>query len=110
MPPDTIGAELADVLFEKTDVKNTVAKTHQSGLFILPSFGLGGELNVFAEAQASQKHNCMKKVIREIAALGCRFCIIDMHPDFGPLERAALIASDEVLVPAHAGFLRGIRA
>jgi chromosome partitioning protein len=99
LAPDTIGAELADVLFEKTDTENAITKTHCPGLFMLPSFGLGGELNVFAENQAGQKHNCMRKVIRDIASLGYRFCIIDMHPDFGPLERAALIASDEVIVP-----------
>jgi cellulose biosynthesis protein BcsQ len=54
---------------------------------------------VFAENQAAQKHNCVRKVIREAAALGYRFCVLDMHPDFGPLERAALIAADEVIVP-----------
>jgi chromosome partitioning protein len=76
LAPDTIGAELADVLFEKTGTENAITKTHWPGLFILPSFGLGGELNVFAENQAGQKHNCMRRVIREIASLGYRFCII----------------------------------
>jgi chromosome partitioning protein len=99
LAPDTIGTELADVLFEKEDIEQAIAKTRWPGLFILPSFGLGGELKVFAENQASQKHNCIKKVIREVAALGYRFCVLDTHPDFGPLERAVLIAADEVIVP-----------
>jgi chromosome partitioning protein len=99
LAPDTIGAELADVLFEKKDVEQAITKTRRPGLFILPSFGLGGELKVFAENQAGQKHNCIKKVVREVAALGYRFCVLDTHPDFGPLERAVLIASDEVIVP-----------
>jgi chromosome partitioning protein len=96
---DSIDEELADVLFEKKDIKQAIIKTRCPGLFILPSFGLGGELKVFAENQAAQKHNCVRKVIREAAALGYQFCVLDMHPDFGPLERAALIAADEVIVP-----------
>jgi chromosome partitioning protein len=99
LAPNSIGAELADVLFEKKEVEQAIAKTRCPGLFILPSFGLGGELKVFAENQAGQKHNCVKKVIREVATRGYRFCVLDMHPDFGPLERAALIAADEVIVP-----------
>lgn len=99
LAPASIGAELADVLFEKKTIEQAIAKTHWPGLYITPSFGLGGELKVFAENQAGQKHNCMRKVVREVAALGYRFCLIDMHPDFGPLERAALIAADEVIVP-----------
>jgi chromosome partitioning protein len=96
---DTINAELADVLFEKQTLEEAVTATSCPQLFILPSFGLGGELKVFAENQAGQKHNCMRKVVRSASSLGYSFCIIDMHPDFGPLERAALIASDEVIVP-----------
>lgn len=99
LAPDTIGAELADVLFEHKNLEQAVANTRCPGLFIVPSFGLGGELKVFAETQAGQKHNCMKKVVRGAAAMGYRFCVMDMHPDFGPLERAALIAADEVIVP-----------
>jgi chromosome partitioning protein len=99
LAPAAISAELADVLFEKTDAAGAITRTAWPGLFMLPSFGLGGELNVFAENQASQKHNCIRKVVRDAAALGYRYCVLDMHPDFGPLERAALIAADEVIVP-----------
>jgi chromosome partitioning protein len=99
LAPGSIGAELADVLFEQKDVAAAIAPTRWPGLFILPSFGLGGELKMFAENQAGQKHNCVRKVVREVAALGYRFCVLDTRPDFGPLERALLIAADEVIVP-----------
>ena len=99
LAPDTIKGELSDFLFEKKALEQIITETSTKGLFIIPSFGLGGELKVFAENQAGQKHNCMKKVIRAAGALGYRYCLIDMHPDFGSLERAALIASDEVIVP-----------
>jgi chromosome partitioning protein len=99
LAPAAIGAELADVLFEKTTIADAIVRTAQPGLGILPSFGLGGELNVCAANQAGQKHNCLRKLVRDVAALGYRYCILDMHPDFGPLERAALIAADEVIVP-----------
>lgn len=96
---DMISAELADVLFEKKTLDETITKTSYPGLSILPTFGLDGELKVFAENQAGQKHNCMRKIVRSAFSLGYRFCVVDMHPDFGPLERAALIACDEVIVP-----------
>jgi chromosome partitioning protein len=99
LAPSGINAELADALFEKKSVSETAAKTKTPGLYILPSFGLDGELNIFAETRAAREHNCMKKIIRAAAAEGFRFCVIDTHPDFGPLERAALIAADEVVVP-----------
>jgi chromosome partitioning protein len=99
LAPRGIAAELADVLFENKSLDQASSPTRCPGLFILPSFSLGGELKGFAENQARQKHNCMKKVMRHAAASGYRFCILDMHPDFGPLERAALIAADEVIVP-----------
>jgi cellulose biosynthesis protein BcsQ len=70
LAPAAIGAELADVLFEKTTAADAIVRTAQPGLGILPSFGLGGELNVFAENQAGQKHNCLRKVVRDAAALG----------------------------------------
>jgi chromosome partitioning protein len=99
LAPADISAELSDVLFEKKTMEIAVARTAVAGLSILPSFGLGGELNVFAETQAGKKHHCIKKVVRAAAEMGFRFCVIDLHPDFGPLERAALIAADEVIVP-----------
>ncbi|MDR0557693.1 MAG: AAA family ATPase [Treponema sp.] len=44
-----LAAELADVLFEKKTIEQAIAKTRWPGLYIVPSFGLGGELKVFAE-------------------------------------------------------------
>jgi chromosome partitioning protein len=99
LAPAAIRAELADVLLEKTAAADAITRTAWTGLFMLPSFGLGGELNVFAETQAGRKRDCIRKVARTAAALGYRYCVLDMRPDFGPLERAALLAADEVIVP-----------
>jgi chromosome partitioning protein len=94
-----ISAELADVLFGKVELSNAVAKTAFPGLFLLPSAGVGGELNLFAKTLASQQHKCVKKITRDAAARGFRYCVIDMSPAFGSLERACFAAADEVVTP-----------
>jgi chromosome partitioning protein len=69
------------------------------GLAILPTAGLGGELKAWDEGAGGRKPFAMRKVIKGIAALGFRYCILDLSPGFGAIERAALVASDEVITP-----------
>lgn len=97
--PAEIDAELSDVLFGKAALKSTIAKTATERLDILPTAGVGGELNLYAKTLASQQDRCIKKITREAADLGYSFCIIDMSPAFGPLEWACFIAADEVITP-----------
>jgi len=97
--PGGLDAELADALLKKTPVKNAIVRTETPGLSILPTAALGGRLKVFSEGQALQQPFCMKNLVREIAAAGYRFCVIDLSPGWGPIERASLIASDEVITP-----------
>jgi chromosome partitioning protein len=97
--PDALESELADVLMKQTAAKNAIIKTGFPGLSLLPTAGLGGQLKVFAEGQAAQDQFCMKRILKEAAALGFRFCIIDLSPGWGPIERAAITAADEVITP-----------
>lgn len=102
--------EAADVLFGKASVKQALAKIDADRLFldplyILPTAGLSGDLRLFAETAAMQKPFCIRPDIKELAALGFVFCIIDLSPSFDALERAALLAADEVITPIMPDFL-----
>jgi chromosome partitioning protein len=97
--PDGLDAELAEVLMKTAQPKEAVIKTGFPGLSLLPTAGLGGSLKVFAEGPALQQPFCMKNLVKEIAALGCRYAVIDLSPGWGSMERAALIAADEVITP-----------
>jgi chromosome partitioning protein len=94
-----MSAELADVLFGKVELGGAIVKTGVSGLSLLPSAGLGGELNLYAKTLASQQDRCIRKITREAAGMGFRFCVLDTSPAFGALEWAALMATDEAITP-----------
>jgi chromosome partitioning protein len=97
--PKELNAELSDVLFGKVALEQAVVETRTPGLSILPTAGLGGELNLYAKTLAIQQDRCMRKIAREAAATGYRYCILDMSPAFGPLEWACFLAADEVITP-----------
>ena len=97
--PKEVTVELSDILFAKADLKNVLFKTATPGLSLLPTAGLDGELNLYSKTLASQQDRCMLKITREAAALGFRFCVLDMSPAFGALEWACFMAADEVITP-----------
>ena len=96
---EEIDAELSDVLFAKTKLKDAIVKTDTTGLSLLPTAGLGGELNLYSKTLASQQDRCIKKITKEAATMGFQYCIIDMSPSFGALEWAVFMATDEVITP-----------
>jgi chromosome partitioning protein len=97
--PEALKSELAEVLLKQSQVKNAIIKTNFPGLSLLPTAGLGGQLKVFAEGQAAQDQFCIKRILKDIAILGFRFTVIDLSPGWGPIERAAVTAADEVITP-----------
>jgi chromosome partitioning protein len=70
-----------------------------SSLSVLPTAGLGGELKVWDEGAGTRRPFAMRDIVKGAAALGFKFCILDLSPGFGAIERAALVASDEVITP-----------
>lgn len=97
--PDALDAELANVLSEQETPENAIVRTAFPRLSILPTAGLGGGLKAFSEGPALQKPFCMKNLIRHIETLGYLYTVIDLSPGWGSIERAALIASNEVITP-----------
>jgi chromosome partitioning protein len=96
---ESIKFELSDVLYGKAPLDQAIMKTETPGLFLLPTAGLGGTLKAFSESQAKDDPFCMRRLIRKAAELGYTYSIIDLSPGWGAIERAAILASDEVLTP-----------
>jgi len=116
-----LGAELATVLLGRCAVSQAVIPSTVPGLSLLPTAGLGGELKVWDEGPGSRKPFALREAVRDAAGMGFLFCILDLSPGFGAVERAALVASDEVITPIipdpfsisgleiFAGNLKGLR-
>lgn len=96
---ETISAELADVLLDRATLDKAVVKTGTPGLFLLPTAGLGGDLKAFSESQAKDDPFCLRRLVKEAAAQGYAYTVIDLSPGWGAIERAAVLAADEVLTP-----------
>jgi chromosome partitioning protein len=94
-----LSAELATVLFGKCKLREAIVQSRCPGLSLLPTAGLGGELKVWDEGAGVRKPFAMREIVKGIAALGYKFCIMDLSPGFGAVERATLAASDEVITP-----------
>jgi chromosome partitioning protein len=92
--------ELSDVLQGKVDVRSALIQTDVPGLFLLPTFGIVGELKRYVEnAGELQLNKTVKTLIENITREGFQFCVIDLSPAFGKLERAALLSATETITP-----------
>lgn len=92
--------ETVDLLQGKATMKDACIQTQTQGLSVIPTFGIGGGLKTYVENIGELIINkAVKRLLIDIGRQGYRFCVIDMSPAFGKLERAALIAADEVITP-----------
>jgi chromosome partitioning protein len=92
--------ELADILQGKAEAPAAIIPTDTAGLYLLPTFGIAGELKPYIEnAGELQINRAVKNLIADIAKQTFAFCVIDLSPAFGKLERAALIAASETITP-----------
>ena len=91
---------LQGILQEKPKLKDAVITTIAENLYLLPTFGIAGELKEFVENTGETKINyAVKNLIADIGKMGFVFCVIDLSPAFGKLERAALISATETITP-----------
>jgi len=92
--------ELADILQGKAEARDAIIHTDTGGLYLLPTFGIAGELKAYMENVGElQINKAVRILITAIAKLGFVFCVIDLSPAFGKLERAALISASETITP-----------
>lgn len=91
--------ELADVLQGKCFVGDAIVKIPNiDNLYILPTFGIGGTLKIYSETKLAEEPYVLQDLVSEVSKDFDRV-ILDLSPGLGMLERAALIASDEVVTP-----------
>jgi chromosome partitioning protein len=105
MAPDEadMKAELADVLAGKAGTGNALIPTDTKNLFLLPTFGIAGDLGNYDENTGEMKiSNAVADLVDDLARLGYAYCVIDLSPAFGKLERAAIMAASEAITPIMA--------
>lgn len=97
--PEELAVELADVLSGKVAPDRGIVSTRIHGLSLLPSAGVGGELNTFFQNPSQQKEGRLKEIVEEANRLGYHYCLLDLSPAFGPMERACFTVTDEIITP-----------
>jgi len=91
--------EVADVLKGECFVDDAIISIpHINNLFLLPSFGIGGELKQYAEHSIHLEPYIIKDLVKQLGKNFDRI-ILDLSPGLGNLEISALIASDEIITP-----------
>ncbi len=96
---DTPKYELADVVQGKCYVQDAIVEVPQvPNLYLLPTFGIGGSLKIYSETKLAEEPFVLQDLVHELSK-DYDHIILDLSPGLGRLERAAIIASDEVITP-----------
>jgi chromosome partitioning protein len=100
--PDSAGmkVELADLLQDKIEAETAIIPTDTPDLYLMPTFSIHGALKPFIESAGAQQVNkAVKKLITDLARFGFLYCVVDLSPAYGKLERAAIISASETITP-----------
>ena len=87
--------ELADVLYEKIPVLECVYKSDIENLYVIPTFGVGGELKQWAKKETFPF--IFQKTILPALEQHFDYCIFDTSPAFDEFEKSVFIGCTEVL-------------
>lgn len=91
--------ELSDVLQGNCYIDDALIEIPAiPNLYLLPTFGIGGSLKTYAETKISEEPYVLQDLVLELKKRFERI-VLDLPPGLGKLERAAIIASDEVITP-----------
>lgn len=87
--------ELADVLYEKVQVLECVYKTDIENLYVIPTFGVGGELKAWAKKE-TYPYIFQKTILPQLKE-HFDYCIFDTSPAFDEFEKSVFIGCNEVV-------------
>ena len=87
--------ELADILYEKAQVLECVYKSDVENLYVIPTFGVGGELKAWAKKETYPF--IFQKTILPQLQEHFDYCIFDTSPAFDEFEKSVFIGCDEVV-------------
>jgi cellulose biosynthesis protein BcsQ len=88
--------DLCEVLEGKATLADTV-KAVRPGLFVLPTFAIGGNLKNWSETDLHRKPKSFSRLLRDIEDSGVEFTVFDMSPGISLLEKSILAVVDEVV-------------
>ena len=94
----SIRSELCDVLAGEVTVKEALIDVNE-GFGLLPTAGLGGGLKKWAETRLFHEPFVFEDLNGELEKLGVDLAIYDLSPGLSMLERAVILACDEVISP-----------
>lgn len=94
----SIQSELSDVLTGEITVREALIEIHE-GFGLLPTAGLGGGLKKWAETRLFHEPFIFEDLNGELEKLGYDLVIYDLSPGLSMLERAVILACDEVISP-----------
>ena len=91
--------EVADVLKGECFIDDAIISIPSiKNLYLMPSFGIGGELKQYGELSIQAEPYIIKDLVRHLSK-SFDHIILDLSPGLGNLEISALIASDEIITP-----------
>lgn len=91
--------ELSDVLQGRCYYGDSIIEaTNVPNLYLIPTFGIGGSLKLYAETKISEEPYVLQDLVFELGKDFERI-ILDLSPGLSKLERSALVASDEIITP-----------
>ena len=96
--------ELADVLRGQVTLREAIVSLGES-LGLVPSFGLGGDLEDYAENSLAKEPYVFEELGAEAGQLGYELVIYDAHPGKTWLERCVVIGCVEVISPLTPEYL-----
>lgn len=87
--------ELADILYEKTPILECVYQSDIENLFVIPTFGVGGDLKKWAKQETFPF--IFRDTILPALQEHFEYCIFDTSPAFDEFEKSVFIGCDEVV-------------
>ena len=88
--------ELADVLQNRVSIEKAVLEIRK-GLYLLPSFAIGGSLKSWSETSLINKPYAFLELTEKLGKLGFDYALFDLGPGISVLERSVLAVMDEIV-------------
>ncbi|MCF7949837.1 MAG: ParA family protein [Spirochaetia bacterium] len=95
---DQVDHELAGVLTGKVGIAESIKQIREN-LFIIPTYGIDGELKAYGENQLANEPFIFEDLCNELEKMGFDYALFDLSPGMGRIERMVILAMDEVITP-----------
>lgn len=98
---ESVGPELADVLYGNSAVDEAVAETPVQNLFIIPTAAIdekgSNKLKKYRANEAAGNPFAFADITDALSDMGFDYCIFDTSPNFDDFEENIMAASDEAI-------------